>query len=93
LFEIACLWEDQEPLLPLTETAKRRFKTLEQAIWDKQLKIRSDGVRASIANAKIISGGGEVKANPNWAIEKDALLLYAFGTDEKPRFLFPEQRV
>jgi hypothetical protein len=93
LFEVACLWEDQEPLLPLTETAKRRFKTLEQAIWGKQLKIRSDGVRASLANAKIISGGGEAKANPNWAIEKDALLLYAFGTDEKPRFLFPEQRV
>jgi hypothetical protein len=93
LFEVACLWEDQEPLLPLTETAKRRFKTLEQAIWDKQLKIRSGGVRGSIANAKIISRGGEAKANPNWAIEKDALLLYAFGTDEKPRFLFPEQRV
>jgi len=29
----------------------------------------------------------------NWVIDKDALLLYAAGTNEKPRFLFPEERV
>jgi hypothetical protein len=92
LFEIACLWVDQEPGLPLTAEAAYRFKVLEQAIWDKNLKIRSDSVREAIASAYIISKGGETKANPNWVISKDDLLLYAFGTDEKPRFLFPEER-
>jgi hypothetical protein len=78
--------------LPLTAEAAYRFKVLEQGIWDKNLKIRSDSVREAIASAYIISKGGETKANPNWVISKDDLLLYAFGTDEKPRFLFPEER-
>jgi hypothetical protein len=93
LFEIACLWTDQEPGLPLTTEASRCFKILEQAIWDKRLKIRSDSIRQAIANAKIIREGREAKANPNWMIEREPLLLYASGTDEKPRFLFPEERV
>jgi uncharacterized membrane protein YidH (DUF202 family) len=93
LFEVASLWEDQEPLLPLSETARRRFKTLEQAIWDKHLKIRSESVREAIVSAIAINKGRESKANPNWVIDKDALLLYAASTNEKPRFLFPEERV
>jgi hypothetical protein len=93
LFEIACLWTDQEPGLPLTAEAMRRFKVLEQAICDKHLKIRSDSVREAIVSAIAISKGRESKANPNWVIDKDALLLYAAGTNEKPRFLFPEERV
>jgi hypothetical protein len=69
------------------------FKVLEQAIWDKHLKIRSESVREAIASAIAINKGRESKANPNWVIDKDALLLYAAGTNEKPRFLFPEERV
>lgn len=93
LFEIACLWTDREPGLPLTAEAVQCFKVLEQAIWDKHLKIRSESVREAIVSAIAISEGRESKANPNWVIDKDALLLYAAGTNEKPRFLFPEERV
>jgi hypothetical protein len=93
LFEIACLWTDREPGLPLTAETVQCFKVLEQAIWDKHLKIRSESVREAIVSAIAISKGRESKANPNWVIDKDALLLYAAGTNEKPRFLFPEERV
>jgi hypothetical protein len=90
LFEIACLWADQEPALPLTIHALRCFKVLEQAIWDKHLKINNNSVREAIVSAIAISKGRESKANPNWVIHKDDLLLYASGTSEKP---FPEERV
>jgi hypothetical protein len=93
LFEIACLWIDQEPGLPLTTEASRCFKVLEQAIWDKHLTVRSESVREAIISAIAISKGQESKANPNWVIRADDLRLYATGTDQKPRFLFPEERV
>jgi hypothetical protein len=69
------------------------FKVLEQAIWDKHLKIRSESVREAIVSSIAIDKGRESRANPNWVIDKDALLLYAAVTNEKPRILFPEDRV
>jgi hypothetical protein len=93
LYEVACLWSNQEPALPLSKEAKDCFLRLERAVLDRTLKVHRENLREVIADAVQESRGGQVMANPNWGVTRADLLSYALVADEKPRFLFPRERV
>jgi hypothetical protein len=93
LWEVACLMADQEPSRPLGFLARRNFRALEKAIRAYKLVVRQDDLREVIADAyDRVERGRTPKANPEWTVSREALIIYLQTVGMKPPFLFPKER-
>jgi len=94
LWEAANLWANREPKMPLDRRATVAFRKLEKGINDKTLQVLRQDLREVIYDAYDKTHHGiQPKANPNWGVKRDELLSFASSIGEKPRFLYPKERV
>ena len=91
LWELASLWENIEPQMPLGRRAARRFRKLAKAVRSKELPVDTRTVLEAVElELKLRT---EDKASSQWIITRSNAELHAELLGECPPFLFPEERV
>jgi hypothetical protein len=95
LFEVACLWNDIEPQLPLNFESNATFKKLRQAIYNQELSPYMD-IDEAVAAAWNTHVTKEFKKDDavtvNTKVQRDSLLEFAQNEGDRPRFLYPGAR-
>ena len=93
LGDVACLWIDREPSQHLGVDETAAFRKLEGHVSDRTLALKGNDQRELIGNAFRKADGYVVKSNPEWRVNRNALLSLAVTLEEKPPFLYKKERV
>lgn len=97
LYEAACLWNDEEPSLPMNAAALHVFWEFYKAIYEKRLGTKAN-LDLSISLAMIQSGGWPLTPDQNdpvnvhTKVSRRHLEPYARSIGGRPKFLFRDQR-
>jgi len=88
LYEAACLWVDREPQLPLPRRAKAIYSALESHMLSgKSLP------QYELDDTIAITLGEKEFPEPHAPMSRAGLLAMAESRGERPRFLYPAERV
>lgn len=97
LWEAAWLWVDQNPRPqghPMTPEARQVFLKLEAAVSRGDLVLIDRDKRSALAEKyRCKRDGGDFRASTNWVAPRWELVSCAHALGEKPKFLFPQERV
>jgi hypothetical protein len=102
LYEAACLWFDEEPVLPMFDDAFELYQEWRSVIEAGEMPARfthdplNDAISSAMAKAKIPPPkAGEnfgALVTPHTRVSRGVLRGWAEIKGEKPRFLYPERR-
>lgn len=96
LFEAACLWNEEEPKLPMSDGALDKFEMLREAIYARDLSASGLTLDEAFDAAwgKVVKRAPKIDdpINVNTKVEKKTLVDFASRNGSGPRFLFPGAR-
>lgn len=93
LWEAAALWVDETPRRPPGRRERKQFRVFSNAITERKLEVLRQSLEETIQDAIDETEGNIVKSNPEWIVSRDDLIRFAKAKHEKPRFLFPKERI